>query len=380
MKGVCSRKDQLVCIVALALASIFPSRLSGQPDVNWGFKPPTHVNLTASVPTNGALQISFNDDSGLPYVIESSPDLVTWAPIATNTSWKPWATNLQLSVDATEQVQYYRVWRSSWPLLRWAVAANGNISMNGSGTATDSFDSSDPNKSTNGQYDPSKAGSNGCIASVNGVIDLGNHFIQGDIDLGPGAIYASGTNQITGSINYLAPVVIPDVTLPNRTWWPAPVTNSYGVHDFTSVNTILINTFMINDSLPITVEPGIQVALRVSTTNFSPAAITILGGSTNSGTLVIYQVSGSATISANFASGTRPANFWYLGLPGVTNITVAGSSPTLGIFYAPEAAFAINAGGSLNSFVGTIVVNSVSMNGHYEFHFDESLPSAGPQL
>jgi hypothetical protein len=379
MTRTCHRRDWVTTAVALFVAWASAHPTSAQPSVNWGFTPPTHVNLNASAPTNGQVQISFNDNSGLPYVIESSPDLVTWTPITTNTGWSPFPPNRQVTVDASESVEYFRAWRSSWPLLRWAVAANGNISMNGNGLATDSFDSSDTNKSTNGQYDPSKTGSNGSLASVNGVIDLGSHFIQGDLDLGPGASYASSTNQISGSINYLAPVIIPDASLPNRTWWPAPTTN--GVHDFTSANTFLMNTFTINDSVPIQVQAGVQVALRVETTNFSTASITILGGSTNSGTLVIYQLLGTATIwTANFAAGTRPANFWYFGLPGVTNLILAGTYPTIGVLYAPQAQVTVNGGGGAPGVVGTLVAGSIFLNGHYAFHFDESLVSAGPQL
>ena len=46
--------------------------------------------------------------------------------------------------------------------------------------------------------------------------------------------------------------------------------------------------------------------------------------------------------------------------------------------YAPEAAFTLG-GGDTNDYdsVGACVVNTVKLNGHYHFHFDEALRKTG---
>jgi hypothetical protein len=263
------------------------------------------------------------------------------------------------------------------PLINVPLGAINNINMNGNGAATDSWNSYDTNLSNNGVYDPSRTSSNGSVASVQGVVNIGNHQILGDLYLGPNASYVSSTGQVSGTIYYDYNVQFPDVVLPNYTWWGAPVTN--GVHDFTAANTALYTTFQINDSYPIVVEPGVNVTLKVNVSNFSPSSLTILGGSTNSGTLTIYQVAGSATLSGNGTGpGFRPENFWFYGLPNVTSITLSGTTTFLGVIYAPEANLYLNGGGSANNLEGSAIVKSVTLNGHYDFHFDEALLTNGP--
>jgi hypothetical protein len=263
------------------------------------------------------------------------------------------------------------------PLINVPLGAIDDINMNGNGAATDSWNSYDTNLSNNGAYDSSRVRSNGSVASVNGVVNIGNHSIFGNLYLGPNASYTSGSNQVTGTIYYDYNVEFPDVVLPTNFWWSAPVAG--GVHDFTSTNTLLYQTFYVNDSLPIQVEPGVQVTLHVTTPNFQPGNVTILGGLTNSGKLTIYQDAGSATFSGNGAGpGSRPDSFWYWGLPGVTSITLSGNTTFRGIIYAPEASLTLNGGGNANNLEGSSIVKSVTLNGHYDFHYDESLLTNGP--
>jgi hypothetical protein len=212
---------------------------------------------------------------------------------------------------------------------------------------------------------------------VDGVVNIGNHSILGNLYLGPGASYSSGTNQVTGQIYYDYNVLFPPVTLPNYTWWPAPTTN--GMHDFTIINTALLNSFLVSDSLPIQIEPGVKVTLKVTSGNFQPSSLTILGGSTNSGSLTIYQISGTATFTGNGTGpGFRAEDFYYFGLPGVTAIDLKGTTSFLGVIYAPNAALTLSGGGNNNSLIGSAIVKSVTLNGHYDFHFDMALLTNGP--
>jgi hypothetical protein len=263
------------------------------------------------------------------------------------------------------------------PLINVPLGAVDDINMNGNGAATDSWNSYDTNLSNNGVFDSSRVRSNGSVASVSGVVNVGNHSILGNLYLGPNASYASSSNQVTGTVYYDYNVQFPDVVMPTNTWFIAPVTN--GIHDFTSVNAGVVQSFVINDSLPIQVEPGVQVTLDVKTSNFQPGSVTILGGTTNSGRLTVYQESGTATISGNGSGpGARPDSFWYWGLPGVTSITLSGNTSFLGVIYAPEADLTLNGGGNANNLQGSSIVKSVTLNGHYDFHYDESLLTNGP--
>jgi hypothetical protein len=46
--------------------------------------------------------------------------------------------------------------------------------------------------------------------------------------------------------------------------------------------------------------------------------------------------------------------------------------------YAPEANLTLNGGGNNNGLIGASMTKSITMNGLYNFHFDEDLLSLGP--
>lgn len=60
----------------------------------------------------------------------------------------------------------------------------------------------------------------------------------------------------------------------------------------------------------------------------------------------------------------------------VTSIAFSGNGQFCGVLVAPNADLRLNGGGSSNEdFIGAIIANSVTLNGHYSFHFDEALKS-----
>ena len=349
------------------------------------------TSLSEPVWTNGQVQFILNGESNVNYVIESSPDLVNWTPVATNLAAP------SITVAAPDNAGFYRASRTPLPLFAYAVAARGNININGLGLLTDSFNSSDTNLSTDGQYDFTKTSTNGNVACVSGIVNIGNHYMDGSLYLGPTGTNNSSTNQIVGEIYTNFNVQFPDVVLPATdangypiVWQPAPtITNTtykkpIYIHDFTTANNN--GYYTVGDSDAITVETGVMVTLWVTASNYAPASITIEGGTTNSGTLVMYQSSGNATLAGNSFGGpigNRPQNFVYFGLPGVNGVLVSYVSGGLtnievGTIYAPDAAAIISAGGSVNGFSGSCVAHDVHINGHFTFHYDESLLTSGP--
>ena len=62
------------------------------------------------------------------------------------------------------------------------------------------------------------------------------------------------------------------------------------------------------------------------------------------------------------------------GLPSLTSISFGGNAAFTGTIYAPEADFSFGGGGNNTyDYVGSLVTNSCKLNGHANFHYDESL-------
>jgi hypothetical protein len=249
--------------------------------------------------------------------------------------------------------------------------------LNGSGLATtDSFNSADTNLSTSGQYDPTKASTNGNVASLYGPVNLGNHQIKGNLYLGPTVNPSGiGSGGVTGYTRNDYNNCFPDVTLPPALMNPSPapvVTNTYVF--------VVSGAYKISyGNLSIIVLPGVSVQLRVDATSFNPASIHVMASNGVSGTLILYQVAGTATLGGGVSVDSQIAgNFFYYGLPGVTSTACNGSSTFVGAIYAPEANLTLSGGGSANDFVGALVVKSLTMTGHWAIHFDENLLTAGP--
>lgn len=354
------------------------------------------TDLGGAVLTNGYCQFSLNGWSGRTCVVESSPDMVNWTPIRTNSA----NSDPLIIVAATNNTCFYRTKTRRvllpLPSFAYALAAEGDINMNGTGIIADSYNSTDPAWSTNGQFDPFKTGTNGNIASVQGTVFLGNHNINGSLYLGPTATFQNGPGQISGAIYYDYNIQFPDVVLPTAdtngnpiVWQVARETkvgsgkNAIYLYDFTGANDG--GYYLITNSDSIVVDPGVTITLQVTNQTFIPTGITIAGGITNSGSIILYHnpssPGGSVNLEGNSSGGAinnRPINFIYFGLPNVSNITLGGSSTFIGCIYAPEATMTLNVGGYANNFCGSAVVGQAIDNGHYQLHFDESLLTAGP--
>jgi hypothetical protein len=73
-------------------------------------------------------------------------------------------------------------------------------------------------------------------------------------------------------------------------------------------------------------------------------------------------------------AGGFAGNFIVYCAPSVTSFTLNGNGEFTGVLVAPNAAITMNGGGnSAQDFTGALMVNSVRMNGHFNFHYDEAL-------
>ena len=274
-----------------------------------------------------------------------------------------------------------RVTTQVLPLFNVALGAVGNINMNGNSAATDSWNSHSTNLSTGGFYDATKTSTNGDVASQQGIVNIGQHTIDGNLYLGPTATYTSGTNQILGDIDKDYNVNFPDATLPTNLGNPIPPTITNGAYNITANG-----YYVVSASLPIKVAAGLSnVVVKVTAQTFSPASIDLGGGMTNPSTLTIYDAptvtGGSISLSGNSSGGAiaaTPVNLIIYGLPNLTSITLGGTSSFIGAIYAPEAVMSLNGGGNSNNLMGAAIVKTVTLNGHYDFHYDEALGAWGP--
>jgi hypothetical protein len=269
------------------------------------------------------------------------------------------------------------------PLFNVGLGAVGNINMNGNSMATDSWNSHSAALSDNGVYDPTRTSTNGDVASEQGIVNIGQHKIDGNLYLGPTATYVSGTNQVLGTINTDYNVNFPDVVLPSSAATALNPSVNGGTNYLTSDNTAYV---VSNDNHPIVVSPGLtNVTLIVTAQTFDPTSITLQGGMSNAATLTIYDSppspGGSVTLTGNNvggAIGATPVNFIFYGTTNLTSVTLSGNSAFIGAIYAPEATLNLNGGGNSNNLMGSAIVKSASMNGHYDFHYDEALSKFGP--
>jgi hypothetical protein len=103
--------------------------------------------------------------------------------------------------SATYIYRTVRVNTKGGPLFARGMVAKGSINMNGNNVSSDSFDSADPNYSTNGRYDNRKQNDNGDVATNSGgnVFDAGNANIMGKVATGPGGTVSAGANSSIGT-------------------------------------------------------------------------------------------------------------------------------------------------------------------------------------
>jgi hypothetical protein len=283
----------------------------------------------------------------------------------------------------------------------WAkgMVAKGQIDLSGNKVRTDSFDSTDPKYSTDGRYDPAKNKDNGDVATNSSLIDslnVWNAEIYGKASTGPGGTVSVGPNGSIGSAAWhqagtkgIEPgwsnddmnVYFPDVQPPFSGGAFTPISASYQGTNYalliTSGNWQLSSLALSGvDKVLVVGNAVLYVTGNVSITGQAYVQI-----ATNS-SLQMYVGGSDTAIGGNGFVNTpgNATNFSYFGLPTNKKLTMSGNASFTGAIYAPSAAFSLGGGGSSTyDFVGASVTDSVKMNGHYHFHYDENLGVNGPR-
>jgi hypothetical protein len=268
-----------------------------------------------------------------------------------------------------------------------AMVAKKTIDLNGNGVATDSFNSKDTTKSTNGQYDSSKAGDRGDIATNEGIvnaINLGNANIYGKVHTGPNGSVAIGPNGAVGTHAWQAThkgiqsgyfsqdanFTFPNPRLPYDTGLsPAAGTVAGTNYDHVlaagdyCATSLSGNTIVTGDAR-LVLPNGFNMS-TLDTINIVPG-----------GSLTVYAAGTSCAVYGNGIQNQPgfATNFVLYCTETVTSFNFNGNGQFTGVMIIPNADAKMNGTGSSDvDIVGCLMANSITLNGHFKFHYDESL-------
>lgn len=291
-----------------------------------------------------------------------------------------------------------------------AIMVKQAINLNGNNTTVDSYDSSDPTKSENGQWSASVSGNSGdviCIDGISNSAPVGSINIYGRAFVAPesGVAYgpegfigthawAAATTNIGAEPGYLVPntnFVFPTITLPDYSGFLGPVisggtvvtTNSQFPYSppaapYISTNyydNVICGNYFTTNPLgnAVVTCPSVLVLPQ----GYSIANLTIASGAS----LTVY-VGGtsSVTIAANqFVNlSALPSDFVMYCTSDVTSLSFSGNAQFIGVLIAPTANATFDGSGNNSVDIsGAIMANSIILNGHFDFHFDEALIQEG---
>lgn len=290
-------------------------------------------------------------------------------------------------------------------LYRPAILVKQGISL-GNDTQLDSFDSTNPENSTNGQYDPAKVKANGNLASIStaaGAINVQDSKIFGHMYTTPTSGYSLGKNGMvgdqmfqsdtanagkvqlgyySGDLNTFIPDALPPAGSQSFPYPPGGVINGVtyrfilasGTYQLPPGTTLSGDVLVVGDATLYVPQDGrIQFA----------GGDTITISSSLGATLKLYNASGTDAVFSTISNDSgMAAQFTYYGLPTTAGtkatFVTGGATAFAGTIYAPNQNIVVNGpGGGNHDFIGAITANSVTMSGHNYIHFDEALAKSG---
>src|ERR1043166_76824 len=271
-----------------------------------------------------------------------------------------------------------------------AILSIGMLDLTNHNIVIDSYDSRDPLKSTNGQYDVTKRQEHGNIATDGQLIDAGNAYVYGDVATNAG--HVSGVAHVTGTERtdfYQDPIPI-----------LAPNWTSYNSSPSSVTNTIALNASTTSGSAA-----SRYVLSRISLSG--NRTLTLTGDQHGSPTYIEIYVTGDISVTGNGQIISQPgvntkiyfagnvdsggngilnmdSNPLHMQLFGIQpsgehapHVSLGGNSQIMAALYAPNHDVTINGGGSNGHFYGSIVGKTVTMNGVTNLHYDEAMGDGG---
>ena len=360
----------------------------------WGGFSNSQTTLTRTVSGSNYFVVTVDISGSSPTIFSSAVIPYTSIPWVFSSAQRPFiaAAGFSLGNSGTNMGRKVQVQTVLNPLFSAAIITKSNFNMNGNDTTVDSFDSSTPLYSTAGQYDASKRLATGDVdtdSSIVGDVSVGNGNIYGHVKTGPGTVQSAvqigpnGSVGATGASGIQAGywsgdfnVSIPDITNPPSGISPLPLVSN--------IVQLAGGNYAVG-----TGDPGLGKPFNVTATttvwvqgSFSPVGVTI----TNNAKLILYvgRLTGSGdslTLGGN-QTINQPGyadNLQVYGLPSLTSLSMHGNAGFIGGIYAPEANATFGGGGNNTTDTsGAIIVNSLTLSGHWNFHYDQSLKTNGP--
>ena len=283
-------------------------------------------------------------------------------------------------------------------LFQAGLLAKNGITLNGN-VVIDSFDSQNLLYSTNGQYIASKRKDGGNVATVvsnmNFAVSVGGSVqVFGKLYTGPGDTIKLAGGGSVGSLGWVnggsagiqsdwsqhdLNISIPDAPLPPTGGLSLPTKGSNTFQGASQNNSYLLTSgnyqtaaLTLGSSDKILVTGNVKLYLNGNFLMSGGNSQIVVG--TNS-SLTIY-AGGSLSIGGSGAANMTgyATNLTVYGLTNNTSITLGGNAGFTGVIYAPHAAFTFNGGGSTPlDVMGSVVADSITMNGKSQTHYDESL-------
>ena len=273
--------------------------------------------------------------------------------------------------------------------FKYGALAGAPLAIGGS-ALFDSFDSTDPAKSTNGQYDPAKAGANATLATLSSAVagkktsaafaGSGKALVKGNVATAPGGeITLEGDAEITGTQTHDACQAISDVVVPfslaptgtiNVGPWPnqAQTMTVSGSQDM-SVQSLSVTAGGI---LTIMGSGTLRIYVNGETTVSGAGQIRITPSPSTANLKVEIYANDDVSISGSgvLNNTCRAANCAIWGTTNCTQVSMTGNAAYIGTIYAPHAS--VNLTGS-SSATGVFLGAAVTFGGNTPYHIDESL-------
>ena len=271
-----------------------------------------------------------------------------------------------------------------------AIMSVGVVDLTNQNIVVDSYDSSDPTKSTNGLYDPAKQQQNGDIATDGQLIEAGNAQIHGDVATNAGTV--SGAANITGTERtdfYQEPIPVgapswlsinpTPSTVATTTTLTASATKGSANSRYqlstislsgnktltlagnpdgskTYIEIYVTGNISVTGTGQITVQPGVSATIYFAG-NVDVAGNGIINSNNQPGDLQLY--------------GIQPAD------GSSEHVNLGGNGQISASVYAPNHDVSINGGGTSGHVFGSVVGKTVTMTGVTNLHYDEALGAQG---
>jgi hypothetical protein len=264
------------------------------------------------------------------------------------------------------------------------VLMKDKIQMSGS-SYIDSFDSSNPFKSTNGLYDQTKRQSHGDVATVNtDGSDLNSMYVYGNLAYS-GSPAVKNTTNVQGTISTPFTATIPTVSDPS---WSS---GSYSTMNLNSTQTLTVtgtqsNHTLIKTSGDLNLSGSniLTIAPKDNTTTYYvdiwvPGQFQISGSAgivQQQGVVVKFYVDNQIQMSgATITNGNNTASsLTIIGIGNNQNVQLSGSSAFIGVVEAPGDNLQIS--GSAN-YSGAFIGNTLQLSGSASVHYDQALNKNG---